>query len=365
MSLMGKKTLFLLTLLALVIFSFFYVTSGMQAYARYQQSSLANAEHCGGQAPIHVCVRSPQAVFSAFYPSYVATQFPLITITYSSSNPITLLMSVSINKFSQVQTQTVNATQTTQRSAFVPSIQNQVLHGLTQEDTTSVHVQVKDTHNQEYYINDIPIVVHSRWLMQWIPADRLQIAAWVTPDDQGVAQLLKAAALHLPDEQQPTPPGMVGYNNATPQQVTDQVNAIYDALRLDYHMKYVQSTVPYSASGGGSNTGLEDIKLPGEVLQQRSGMCVELTTLMASAMESIGLHPEIVVIPGHAFLGVALDQSDMHFSYWDTVDVNNNVAADSANVAANNLYARSLQQRTIIDVIMLSDARAAHIGPML
>jgi hypothetical protein len=158
---------------------------------------------------------------------------------------------------------------------------------------------------------------------------------------------------------------MVGYTNAMPQQVTDQVNAIYDALRLDYHIQYVQSAVPYSASEGGSNTGLEDIKLPTEVLQQRSGMCVELTTLMAAAVESIGLHAEIVVIPGHAFLGVALNENNTQFSYWDTVDVNNNIAADSANIAASNLYAKNLQQRTLIDVIMLSDARDAHIGPML
>jgi hypothetical protein len=362
---MGKKILFLLTLMALVVCAFFYVSGGMQAYARYQQSNLASAEHCGGQAPVHICVRSPQAVFSAFYPSYVATQFPLFTVTYSSGSPMALLISVSINKFSQVQTQTVSATQTTQHTAFVPSIQSQVLRGLTQEDTTSLHVQVQDTHTQEYYINDIPLVVHSRWLMQWLPANRLQIAAWVTPDDQGIAQLLKHAAMHLPDEQPPAPLGMVGYNNATPQQVTDQVDAIYDALRLDYHMQYVQSTVPYSASSGGRNTGLEDIKLPAEVLQQRSGMCVELTTLMAAAVESIGLHPEIVVITGHAFLGVALDENNTQFSYWDTVDVNNKVAADSANVAASNLYTTNLQQKTLIDVIMLSDARDAHVGPML
>ncbi|MBV9712676.1 MAG: hypothetical protein JO011_17370 [Ktedonobacteraceae bacterium] len=362
---MGKRILFLLTLAALIAFSVFYVVGGMQAYSRYQQSSLANAEHCGGQFPVHICVRSPQAIFSAFYPSYVATQSPLFTVNYSSGSPMTLLVSVSINKFSQVQTQTVNATTTTQSASFIPSLQNQVLRSLTQEENTLLHVQVKDTKTQAYYVNDIPIVLHSRWLMQWIPANRLQIAAWVTPDDQAIAQLLRRAAVHLPDEQPPVPQGMVGYNNATPQQVIDQVDAIYDSLRLDYHMKYVQSTVPYSASGGGSNAGLEDIKLPTEVLQQRSGMCVELTMLMAAAVESFGLHAEIVVIPGHAFLGVALNENNLQFAYWDTVDVNNNVAADSANVAANNLYTKNLQQRTLIDVILLSDARSAHIGPML
>jgi hypothetical protein len=87
--------------------------------------------------------------------------------------------------------------------------------------------------------------------------------------------------------------------------------------------------------------------------------------LLASTVAHIGLNPEIVIIPGHAFLGVALDQNDRQFAYWDAVDVNNNVAADSANVAADNLYAKNLQQRTIIDTILVSDAREARIGPML
>jgi hypothetical protein len=363
---MGKKMIFLLTLTALTVFSAIYVVGGMQAYSRYQQSSLANEEYCGGQPPVRICVRSPQAIFSAFYPSYVATQSPLFTVLYSSSSPMTLLVSVSINKFSQVQTQTVNTTTAMQSSSFVPSLLNQTLYNLTREENTSLHVQVKDARGQVYYVNDIPLLLHSRWLMQWLPANRLQIAAWATPNDPAIATLLTRASTHLPDQQPPVPQGMIGYRSATPQQVIDQVDAIYDALRLDYHMQYIQAGVPYSGSGGSSaGTTIQNIKLPAEVLQQHSGMCVELTMLMASAVEHIGLNAEIVIIPGHAFLGVALDEDDRQFAYWDAVDVNNNVAADSANVAANNLYAKNLQQRTMVDAIMLSDARDARVGPMI
>ncbi len=362
---MGKKVIFLLVLVAVTVFSALYVVGGMQTYSRYQQSSLANEEYCGGQSPVRICVRSPQTIFSAFYPSYVATQTPLFIVMYSSSNPKTLLISVAIEKISQVQTQTVNTTTGMQHASFVPSLLKQALPTLTQEENTSLHVQVRDTKGQIYYINDIPLLLHSRWLMQWIPANRLQIAAWVTPNDPAIAGLVTRASTHLGDQQPPVPQGMIGYKDATPQQVIDQVDAIYDALRLDYHIQYVQAGVPYSGSGGGSGSALQNIKLPAEVLQQRSGMCVELTTLMASAVARIGLNPEIVIIPGHAFLGVALDQDDRQFAYWDAVDVNNNVAADSANVAADNLYAKNLQQRTIVDIIMVSDAREARVGPML
>ncbi len=120
--------------------------------------------------------------------------------------------------------------------------------------------------------------------------------------------------------------------------------------------------MPYS--GTSDSNAVEDIKLPREVLQQHSGMCIELTTLLAAAVESIGLHPEIVIVPGHAFLGVAVTEDAKNMQYWDAVDLNNNVGADSANIATNTSYIKYEAQHTIVDTILISDARAAGIGPM-
>jgi hypothetical protein len=72
-----------------------------------------------------------------------------------------------------------------------------------------------------------------------------------------------------------------------------------------------------------------------------------------------------VIIPGHAFLGVAVTEDGKRFEYWDAVDVNNNVAADSANVQADGVYMKNLRQHMIVDNILLSEARNAHVGPML
>src|SRR5579859_726311 len=363
--LMSKKYIFLLLILAiLTMLSGAYVVGGTQAYSRYQQSNLANQEHCGGEAPVHICVRTPPAIFSAFYPSYLAEQLSLFSVDYSSSSPRTLLISLSIARFSQTQTQTVSAVATSQSSNFIPPLLDQVLQKLTSDETTSLHVEVTDTQRHLYYLDDPPLLLHSRWLMQWVTANRLKIAAWVTPNDSDVAQLLARAARRLPAQQSPVPQGMIGYKTATPQQVIDQVDAIYEALRLDYDIQYVQASIPYSASTT-DTAPTQEIKLPGEVLQQRSGMCVELTTLMASAVERIGLHAVIVIIPGHAFLGVAVIEDNRHIEYWDAVDMNNKVAADSANIHADNLYKQNEQQHTIVDTIPLSDARVAHVGPML
>lgn len=363
---MGKKNILLFFILAgLLTLSGAYIAGGVQAYSQFQQNTLEQQEHCGGEAPVHICVQSPRAIFSAFYPSYIAAQFPLFNVSYRSATPLTLVVSVSISHFSQMQTRTVNATSTMQNSTFIPPLpDSSALQKLTAEAPAQIQVQVSDTRNRLYYRDDIPLVLHSRWLMQWVTAHRLNIGAWVTPNNAAVAALVAKASTRLNEQQAPVPQGMIGYHNATPRQVIDQVDAIYDALRQDYHIRYVQASVPYNAAGD-DNAATQIIKLPQEVLQQRSGMCIELTALLASAAEHIGLHTQIIIIPGHAFLGVATGEDGKQIEYWDASSLNNNVAADSANVQANQLYLQHLKQRSIIDIINVSEARKAHIGPML
>lgn len=359
---MGKKlAILLVTLTALVGISGFYVAGGLQAYSHYQQG--IGQEHCGGQSPVHICVQAPSEIFSAYYPFYLETHTAQFTVTYTSSSPITLIMSVQVIGFTQVETHTVTAISSLQSSNFIPTLLDKALRNLTADVTRSLSIRVTDTHGNAYYVNDSPLLLHSRELMQWIAANRLKIAAWVTPDDPAVKTLVAKADGHLAQEPPPAPDAMIGYaDHASSRVVRDQVDAIFDALRLDYHMTYTQERVPY-AGPGDTSASLEYIKLPADVLQEGSGMCIELTTLLASAVEYIGLHAEIVIIPGHAFLGVAMTPDNRQFQYWDAVQVNDNVAGDSANVAANLEYIQNAHQ--IVDTIVISDARQQGVGPMV
>ncbi len=361
---MGKKVAVLLAIVGLsTALAATYVVNGTQAYSRFQQAAQMEQSHCGDQSGIHICVTAPPAIFSAFYPSYISQHQPLFTVDYSSSSVMTLSISVSITNVSQVETHPVQATAEMQRILFAPHIPNTILSGLTQETDTFLHIQVSDVNDHDYYINDVPLLVHSRWLMEWKRANRLQIAAWVTPDAPAVHTLVTKAALFLQRQAPPTPSGMLGYNVTSVQQIKDQVDALYDALRAQ-KIHYSNTTVPYTGNDT-SAVATQKVQLPTEVLAQHSGMCIELTVLLASAAENIGLNTEIVIIPGHAFLGVATKADESHFEYWDVVGVGNGVAGDSANVATDALYAKDAQQHTIVDTILISQARKGGIGPML
>ena len=371
---MGKKTfifIFLVTLLTGL--STAYVVVGAQAYSRYQQENTAKLQQCGGQAPVHICILAPSAIFSAYYPAYLTAQPQIMpfTVAYSSSTPLTLFLHVTVNGFSETQMKSVRAMSAMQREYFLPPLLNQghVLDTLTNEFPTSLHVQVTDSSNHLYYDNDSSLTIHSRWLMQWTQANRLYIGAWVTPNAPEIDALVQKARTYLQNEQPPAPPGLIGYKGATAQQVQDEVDALYDALRSSYHMKYVAETVPYVTTQGPTTSGktndVETIKLPSETLKQGVGMCIELTDVLASAVERIGLHAQIIIVPEHAILGVSTDEQDSHIEYWDTVDMNNNVTADSANVDADSYYISYKAQGTIVDTIPISDARAAGVEPMI
>jgi hypothetical protein len=393
---MSKRfMILLLTFVVLLVLAVSYVLVGLEAYASYEKGIMEGMIHCGGEPPVRVCVRVPPAVFSAFYPTYVARHYAIFVVEYSSSTPVTLLVHVDIPSFSQVQMRTVNASSTVQTISFIPPLKGHVLRTLTSEDYTWLHVWVTDTQGHSYYMNDTPLLLHSRWLMSWAAVNRLMIAAWVTPRDPAVTELVTKAIKYLPAEPTPAPKAMIGYDEdgggragdeavvagagwgassgrdeAGPgprgmeRLVADQVDAIYDAMRIDYQIQYVQASVPY----GGPSDGVADtqvIKLPSEVLQSHSGMCVELTALLASAVESIGLDAEIVIIPGHAFLGVAVTPDDEQFEYWDAVLVNNDVAGSSANNFTDGVYNQDVKQHSILDTILIDDARKADVGPMV
>jgi hypothetical protein len=76
------------------------------------------------------------------------------------------------------------------------------------------------------------------------------------------------------------------------------VQALYRTLKEDFHLSY-KNMPPSFDTVGESQT----ILLPREVLSERAGNCIELTTLFCSCVERVGVDPVIFIIEGHAFPG--------------------------------------------------------------
>src|SRR4029077_11411867 len=59
-------------------------------------------------------------------------------------------------------------------------------------------------------------------------------------------------------------------------------------------------------------------RLPRESLRHKSANCIDGTVLMASLLEAASLHPAIVLVPGHAFVGWETWEGSDEWDYLET-----------------------------------------------
>ena len=99
------------------------------------------------------------------------------------------------------------------------------------------------------------------------------------------------------------------YQTQNPNRVRAQVAAIYEALRSE---SLIYSTVPASFETMGQR-----IRLVDNVLTSKLGTCIDLTLLYASCLEANGIHPLLVLLKGHIFVGAWLTEDIYHQTVGD------------------------------------------------
>lgn len=130
------------------------------------------------------------------------------------------------------------------------------------------------------------------WSLKYPYDTESLIAAWVTPKDYLVEGILSRAKVRVYNR------SLSGYiNNAD---VTQQVKAIFNAVRTA-GISYVNSPISFGKVGFAQR-----VRLPNESITEQAANCIDGTVLFASLFENIGLEPLIVLVPGHAFVGVRL-----------------------------------------------------------
>lgn len=343
-----------------------YLLFGLRLYGQYQQLygnfQVDPASECGAL----ITWTPPSSVLTAFYAN--SPQF--LTIRYRSPHPQHLRITVSIPGFTQEQSVDADSTPTFRTLSFKPPLTSPtVLDALVGPGGRDAQIELRVQAGDKTCDTSRPVRLESRQVMEWQDAagrDESQyLAGWVTPNDPSVSALVGKAGTWLVQNPTlyPDIPSLYGYNGgkASAEAVTEQVNAVFDTLQFVYHTHYVNENVPYPPSGR------QQIQLPKDMLATRppAGMCVETTVLMASALSRLGLRPYIIIVPHHAFLGVALTAAgDSARAYWETSDLNNGVRGDQANVHGDTEYNQFQGQGQILRVLDVAQAQRQGYGPI-
>ncbi len=347
-----------------------YVGFGLRLFGQYQRAYANYQVDAASACGVIVTWNPPPRVFTGFYPN----QAHLVTVGYRSAFPQALQLTLSIPTFTQEQSVYVRGAAQSQQQAFKPPLLNaDVLDTLIGPGSRDAQI-VLSIHSGNGNTCPIyaPVRLESRQRMQWQDnAGHDQsgyLAGWVTPQAPEVSRLVSLAAAWLADpahaSDYSSAPAFFGYDQgrASPRAVTEQVNALFDTLQFKSHLQYVDDgKVPY----GEAATQL--IQLPKDVLSNTppTGMCVETTVLLASAAERIGLRTFIVIVPRHAFLGVALGSGpNATKAYWETSLLGSGENGDRANNVGMSEYNQFTAQGQILKIVDVESERQQGIQPI-
>jgi hypothetical protein len=181
------------------------------------------------------------------------------------------------------------------------------------------------------------------------------IASWVTPHDLQVEKILSKAKEFAPQRRLP---GYEVWKSATEQEkaTSIQARAIYNAIKRS-GLSYVKSSTTF-----GNNLNVtQRVRMPKESLNQSSANCIDASVMFASLFENLGMDPVVVLVPGHAYVGVRVARGSQRYLFID-VALTGRATYESAVHSAESGLAK--YGPSDITRISIDQARDRGIYPM-
>ena len=221
----------------------------------------------------------------------------------------------------------------------------------------TVDVTVENMAGQTVFAQTVPVRLRAADDMFWGASFKYApfVASWVTPHDPEVEMILARAKELAPERRLP---GYEDWKNQAGQQreTTVEARAIYEAVQSE-RLSYVKSSLTF-----GRNLDVtERIRLPHESLAESSANCIDGVVLYASLFENLGMDPEVVLVPGHAYIGVRVARGAQQYLYFDSALTGRADFAAAVRAAAQGM-AKVADSKVI--TVRVDDARRAGIFPM-
>ena len=144
------------------------------------------------------------------------------------------------------------------------------------------------------------------------------LAAFVSPNDPAIAQILREAARLL--EQGGHDRAMNGYQSADPRRAYLLAGSIWSAV-TGLGLTYAEPPASFEEEG-------QKIRGPSRITDERLATCLDSTLFLAAAFEAAGLNPVVFFSKGHAWVGVWLFKKNFgHVTEPDVVAVRKAVQA--------------------------------------
>ena len=154
-------------------------------------------------------------------------------------------------------------------------------------------------------VNEISLLTFNEWSGSGIMPEIL--AAFSTPNHPEI-NLIKKRASEILGEWTGNP-SLNAYQNRSHNRVKYQMAAIFEAI--------AQKGITYCVAPSSFESNGQRIRTADELMSLKMGNCMDMTMLYAGCLESIGLHPLVILTEEHAFAGCWLVPDSFPDSYND------------------------------------------------
>jgi hypothetical protein len=280
-----------------------------------------------------------------------------VTVSNPSDEPLRQRIAVKVAGWSDQEIQIAEVAASASKTyVFAPTFlprfyQNHEIAAATAQ------ISITDLAGKPVYETTLPVRLRSAEDMYWGNHFKYApfIASWVTPHDMKVESVLGRAKNFTPDHRMP------GYENwkdagQQEQETYRQAQAIFTAVKR-MGLSYVKSSTTF----GDHKNESERVRMPHVSLGQSSANCIDAAVMYASLFENLGMDPTVVIVPGHAYVGVRVAHGSDKFLFMDVALTGRTTFAGAVASAGKGLakYAPSSVTR-----VMIQQARDSGIYPM-
>ena len=184
-----------------------------------------------------------------------------------------------------------------------------------------------------------PVTIKSLYDVDWYSdeyglATQDNVLCYLAPESASIAQLKRLAIDQMSSITGGAVESFVGYQDiglgayaTTYLEAAGIMRALYES-----GVRYLMD--PYSISGSNQH-----VLLPDAVLEQQGGLCVETSLVVASALQSAGMHAFLIFPPGHAQVAVEVWNSEDHIGEYFLIET----TALDASSNNEDIYYEGLQ----------------------
>lgn len=180
--------------------------------------------------------------------------------------------------------------------------------------SAQLNITLYDQDGTQITTESHPITIKSKNDVEWYTSDfgiftRDNILCFLTPESSSIAALKRNAIDEIYELSDGKVESLAGYQMVAPNEYAVTYLQAAAIMKAMYDMGVRYNMDSFSVSGSSQH-----ILLPEQVLEQRSGLCIETSLTVASALQSAGMHVFLVFPPGHA--QVAVETWDRSFEYF-------------------------------------------------